>query len=64
MSDRVLYMEDDDAQARLVQKCLERAGYSVDLVGDGAAGPGRLRRRTATTRSSSIRPCRASAAWK
>ena len=31
-------MEDDAAQARLVQKCLERAGYAVDLAGDGAAG--------------------------
>ena len=38
MSDRVLYMEDDAAQARLVQKCLERCGYVVDLAGDGAAG--------------------------
>ena len=31
-------MEDDAAQARLVQKCLERSGYLVDLAGDGAAG--------------------------
>jgi signal transduction histidine kinase len=31
-------MEDDAAQARLVQKCLERSGYVVDLAGDGAAG--------------------------
>jgi len=31
-------MEDDAAQARLVQKCLERAGYAVDVAGDGAAG--------------------------
>ena len=31
-------MEDDAAQARLVQKCLERAGYAVDLAGDGATG--------------------------
>ena len=38
MSERVLYMEDDDAQARLVQKCLQRAGYAVDLAADGAAG--------------------------
>ena len=38
VSERVLYMEDDAAQARLVQKCLERAGYAVDLAGDGAAG--------------------------
>ena len=31
-------MEDDAAQARLVQKCLQRAGYAVDLAADGAAG--------------------------
>jgi signal transduction histidine kinase len=31
-------MEDDAAQARLVQKCLERCGYVVDLADDGAAG--------------------------
>ena len=38
MSEKLLYMEDDAAQARLVQKCLQRAGYAVDLAGDGAAG--------------------------
>ena len=38
MSGRVLYMEDDPAQARLVQKCLERAGFAVDLASDGAQG--------------------------
>ena len=38
MTERLLYMEDDAAQARLVQKCLERAGYTVDVVGDGMAG--------------------------
>ena len=38
MSERVLYMEDDAAQARLVQKCLERVGYAVDLAGDGTEG--------------------------
>lgn len=37
-AERVLYMEDDAAQARLVKKCLERAGYSVDVAGDGATG--------------------------
>ncbi len=37
---RVLYMEDDAAQARLVQKCLEREGYSVDVALDGLAGLG------------------------
>ena len=38
MSEKVLYMEDDEAQARLVRKCLERAGYEVDVAEDGAAG--------------------------
>ena len=38
MSERVLYMEDDAAQARLVQKCLERAGYAVDIASDGTTG--------------------------
>ncbi len=38
MSMRLLYMEDDAAQARLVQKCLERAGYTVEVAGDGRAG--------------------------
>lgn len=38
MSEKVLYMEDDPAQARLVQKCLEMSGYIVDLAGDGTAG--------------------------
>jgi signal transduction histidine kinase len=31
-------MEDDAAQARLVRKCLERAGYEVDIARDGATG--------------------------
>jgi signal transduction histidine kinase len=31
-------MEDDEIQARLVRKCLERAGYVVDVVQDGVAG--------------------------
>lgn len=38
MTERVLYMEDDPVQARLARKCLERAGYMVDLAADGAAG--------------------------
>ncbi|MBN1394599.1 MAG: response regulator [Pirellulales bacterium] len=38
MSDKVLYIEDDEAQSRLVEKCLERAGYEVDLSADGPAG--------------------------
>lgn len=37
-AERVLYMEDDAAQARLVKKCLERAGYLVDVAGDGTSG--------------------------
>jgi signal transduction histidine kinase len=31
-------MEDDAAQARLVQKCLEREGYIVDVAADGNEG--------------------------
>ena len=31
-------MDDDAAQTRLVQKCLELSGYVVDLAEDGAAG--------------------------
>ncbi|MCD4728307.1 MAG: response regulator [Pirellulales bacterium] len=38
MSEKVLYMEDDEAQARLVRKCLEQTGYEVDVAEDGAAG--------------------------
>jgi signal transduction histidine kinase len=38
LSEKVLYMEDDAAQARLVQRCLELSGYIVDLAGDGEAG--------------------------
>lgn len=35
---RILYMEDNPALARLLQKSLRRKGYEVDLVADGAAG--------------------------
>jgi len=35
---RVLYMEDDAGLARLFQKKLSRAGYSVDLASDGRQG--------------------------
>ncbi len=35
---RILYMEDDTGQARLLQKALERAGYVVTLARDGAEG--------------------------
>ena len=38
MNEKVLYMEDDEVQARLVRRCLERAGYVVDVVQDGVAG--------------------------
>ena len=38
MIGKVLCMEDDAAQARLVKKCLERVGYAVDVVGDGPSG--------------------------
>ena len=35
---RVLYMEDDAAEARLVQRCLQREGYRVDVALDGLDG--------------------------
>ena len=35
---RVLYIEDNVAQARLVQKLLQRADYDVDVVPDGETG--------------------------
>jgi len=38
VSARILYVEDDLAQARLAKKCLERAGFEVDLALDGQAG--------------------------
>jgi signal transduction histidine kinase len=38
LSDRVLYMEDDQSQALLVKQCLERAGYAVEIAPDGTAG--------------------------
>ncbi len=34
----ILYMEDDDGTARLVQKRLQRIGYSVKRAGDGEEG--------------------------
>ncbi len=39
---RVLYVDDDLGLARLVQKGLERRGYAVETVQDGAAGLARL----------------------
>jgi signal transduction histidine kinase len=38
LSDSVLYIEDDTAQARLVQNHLERAGCTVELASDGVQG--------------------------
>ncbi|MFC2095444.1 diguanylate cyclase domain-containing protein [Candidatus Bipolaricaulota bacterium] len=35
---RILYMEDDAGLARLVQKRMKRAGYSVDVAEDGEQG--------------------------
>jgi DNA-binding response OmpR family regulator len=35
---RLLVMEDDPGQARLVQRALQRAGYRVDLAHDGETG--------------------------
>jgi len=35
---RILYIEDDPGLARLVQKRLGRAGYSVDIAADGEQG--------------------------
>lgn len=35
---RLLYIDDDAALARLVQKGLERRGYQVDLASDGESG--------------------------
>ena len=38
MTERILYMEDDAAQARLVQWWLERADFAVDIAVDGNDG--------------------------
>ncbi len=35
---RILYMEDDRAQARIVRKTLRRSGYDVDHASDGEEG--------------------------
>jgi len=35
---RILVMDDDSAQARLAQRVLERAGYTVDIAHDGEHG--------------------------
>ena len=34
----ILYMEDDPGLARLFQRKLRRAGYTVDIASDGAQG--------------------------
>lgn len=39
---RVLYIDDDPALCRLVQKDLDRAGYFVEITTDGAAGVARI----------------------
>src|SRR5579863_1831303 len=39
---RVLYVDDDAALARLVQRGLERAGYAVEVARDGATALERL----------------------
>jgi PAS domain S-box-containing protein len=35
---RILIMEDDAGQARLAQRALQRAGYAVEVAGDGDTG--------------------------
>src|SRR5437870_5153750 len=35
---RILIIDDDAGQARLAQRTLERAGYAVDVAGDGDTG--------------------------
>src|SRR5438445_5375784 len=35
---RILILEDDPGQARLAQRTLERAGYAVEVAGDGDTG--------------------------
>lgn len=35
---RILVMDDDAGQARLAQRTLERAGYTVEVAGDGETG--------------------------
>src|SRR5262245_35491476 len=35
---RILVLEDDPGQARLAQRTLERAGYTVEVAGDGDTG--------------------------
>ncbi len=42
---RLLYIDDDPGLARLVQKGLERLGYAVETIGDGASGLALLRDR-------------------
>ena len=35
---RILIMDDDAGQARLAQRTLQRAGYAVEVTGDGDTG--------------------------
>lgn len=39
---RILYIDDDPALCRLVQKDLERRGYAVEIATDGASGVARI----------------------
>jgi PAS domain S-box-containing protein len=39
---RILYIDDDPVLCRLVQKDLERQGYVVEIVNDGASGVARI----------------------
>ncbi len=39
---RILYIDDDAAATRLVQKHLERSGFIVEIANDGAAGVARV----------------------
>ena len=39
---RILYIDDDPALCRLVQKDLEREGYAVEIANDGASGIARI----------------------
>lgn len=43
---RILYMEDDAGLARLLQRRLQRHGYSVDIAGNGDDGLARLEQNT------------------
>jgi DNA-binding response OmpR family regulator len=46
---RILYVEDDPGLARLVQKKLGRAGYTVDIASDGKEGVAKYERSPSMT---------------